>query len=140
MEKPLPYQPQLLVCPVESWTLTLLDQFSKWLKMFRKSPPLPLQERLSIKSKPFRVGKIKKSQAIFQIGQILAAEPTGDDELKSNSLDRYAATLDGIEALAAELSRHGNQITDKHHGKQKSGSNRRSHGHEEPHRNHANNS
>ena len=52
----------------------------------------------------FRVGKIKKSQAIFQIGQILAAEPTGDDKLKSNSLDRYAATLDGIEALTAESS------------------------------------
>jgi hypothetical protein len=67
----------------------------------------------------FRTGKIKKSQAIFQIGQILASEPTGNEELKAESLDRYVTTLDGIEALAAQSVKHGLQVTDPLLGKRK---------------------
>jgi hypothetical protein len=55
----------------------------------------------------FRTNKIKKSQAIYKIGRALASEPTGDDELKSDSLERYAATLNGIEALASQSVKHG---------------------------------
>ena len=58
----------------------------------------------------FRTGKVKKSQAIIKIGQILATEP-GDEQLKSDSLDRYVSTLDGIEALATQANEHGIRIT-----------------------------
>src|SRR5882762_6717680 len=39
----------------------------------------------------FRTGKSKKPQTIFEIGQVLAAQSSGDEQLKSDSLDRYAA-------------------------------------------------
>ena len=67
----------------------------------------------------FRTRKVKKLQAIFQISQILEAEPTGSDELKSNSLECYAVTLDGIKALTAASSQHGQQVTESLLGKQK---------------------
>ena len=59
----------------------------------------------------FRTGKIKKSQTIFKIGQILASE-SGDEQIKSDSLERYSSTLDGIEALAAHSDEHGKRFTD----------------------------
>ena len=37
----------------------------------------------------FRTGKIKKSQAIFKIGQVLATE-SGDEQLKSDALEQYS--------------------------------------------------
>jgi hypothetical protein len=58
----------------------------------------------------FRVGKTKKSDTIFRIGQILADEPTGNEQLKSDSLERFASTLDGIKSIAAKLNRHGMRI------------------------------
>ena len=58
----------------------------------------------------FRTDKIKKSQAILRIGQILAAEPTGNEHLKSSALEQYAATLDRIEALTASANKHGTQV------------------------------
>ena len=57
------------------------------------------------------MGKVKKSQNIFKIGQILTAEP-GDEQIKSDSLEWYASTLDGIEALCALLAEHGKQLAD----------------------------
>ena len=71
----------------------------------------------------FRTGGIKKSQAIFKIGQVLAEDSRGDDQLKADSLDRYSATLDRIEALANESNERGLRFTipspDK--GKKRSG-------------------
>jgi hypothetical protein len=58
----------------------------------------------------FRTKKVKKSQAVFRIGQIIASEPTGNEQLKSDTLERYAATLDQFEALAASANKHGNQV------------------------------
>jgi hypothetical protein len=65
----------------------------------------------------FRTGKAKKSQSIFKIGQILAAESKGDDQLKSDSLERYTITLDGIEAHAAQSDKHGTEYTNTVLGK-----------------------
>ena len=42
----------------------------------------------------FRTHKIKKPQAICQIGEILTAEPSGNDQLKLDALEQYAGTLD----------------------------------------------
>jgi hypothetical protein len=84
----------------------------------------------------FRTGKIKKPQAIYKIGQILAAEPKGDDLLKSNSLDQYASTLDGIEALAAQANKCGSLLADPLLGKRKDGPSEGSRGHEEFDRGH----
>ena len=49
----------------------------------------------------FRTGKLKKSQTVFKIGQILAAETTGDEQLKDDSLKQYASILEGIKAHSA---------------------------------------
>jgi hypothetical protein len=70
----------------------------------------------------FRSGKTRKSDVIYRIGQILADEPTGNEQLKSDSLERYTSTLDGIEALAAQSDRHGMQVTASALGKRKDGS------------------
>ena len=59
----------------------------------------------------FRTDKIKKSQAIYRIGQVLAAEPTGNERLKSDALEQYAGTLDRIESLAASADKHGARVT-----------------------------
>ena len=56
------------------------------------------------------MGKIKKPQAIFKIGQVLATDQREDKQLKSDSLDQYASTLDSIEALADQLNKHGEQL------------------------------
>ena len=69
-------------------------------------------EQMEALVESFRTGKVKKSQTIFKIGQILAAEPTGDEQLKSDALEQYASTLDGIEALAAQSVEHGKRFTD----------------------------
>jgi hypothetical protein len=82
----------------------------------------------------FRIGKFKKSQAIYKISQILAAEPAGDEQLKSDSLDRYVSTLDGIEALAVQLNEHGMRLANPILGKRKNGSNGGSQRHETPNR------
>ena len=81
----------------------------------------------------FRTGKAKKSQTIIKIGQILAAEPTGSDQLKADSLEQFVSTLDGIEAIAAESVRHGSRVTrDSTLGKRKDGSEEGNQGPEEP--------
>jgi hypothetical protein len=59
----------------------------------------------------FRTGKAKKSQTIFKIGQILASEPSGSEQLKADSLEQFVSTLDGIEAIAAQSARHGSHVT-----------------------------
>jgi hypothetical protein len=79
----------------------------------------------------FRTGKVKKPQAIFKIGQILAGDPGGDERLKSESLDRYASTLDGIEAQAAQSDQHGIHLTSPLLGKRKDGSGDGSRRHEQ---------
>ena len=65
----------------------------------------------------FRTGGIKKEQAIYKIGQILAAEPKGNDELKSESLARYISTLDGIETVASRSNERGRHLTESALGK-----------------------
>ena len=67
-------------------------------------------EQIQALVESFRTGETKKSQTIFKIGQILAAEPNGDDQLKSDALEQYASTLDGIEALSAKLHEHGDRF------------------------------
>ena len=69
----------------------------------------------------FRTGKIKTAQTIFRISQILTTESAGDDQLKSDSLERYATTLDGIEALAAQANKHGKHFINPLLGKRKDG-------------------
>ena len=64
----------------------------------------------------FRTGKIKKSQAVFKIGQVLATE-SRDKQLKSDKLKQYSSTLDRIEALSAKSHEHGNQFIDPLLGK-----------------------
>jgi hypothetical protein len=66
----------------------------------------------------YRIGKAKKSESIYRIGQVLANQP-GDEQLKSDSLERYASTLDGIEAIAAQSDRHGLHVTASALGKRK---------------------
>jgi hypothetical protein len=83
----------------------------------------------------FRIDKIRKSEAIYRIGQVLASEPTGNDELKSNALEQYATTLNGIEALAARSNEHGQRVTDTLLGKRKEESGKGSERHDEPDRN-----
>ena len=39
-----------------------------------------------------RSGRIKKLQAIYQIGQILAGEPARNEQLKSDALEQYVST------------------------------------------------
>ena len=59
----------------------------------------------------FRTGKTRKSETIFKIGQVLANQSTGDEKLRSDSLERYALTLDGIEAIINQSNRHGMHAT-----------------------------
>ena len=66
----------------------------------------------------FRTGKIRKSQAIFKIGQVLAAE-SGDEQLKSDALEQYSSTLDGIEALSVKSHEHGERLVNPLLGKRK---------------------
>ena len=68
---------------------------------------------------------------MYRIGQILTAEPSGSEPQKVETYDRYTATLDGIEALAAQSARHGSQITNPILGKRKEGSDQGSGGHAE---------
>lgn len=56
-------------------------------------------EQIEALVESFRTGKLKKSQTVFKISQILAAEPTGDEQLKADSLEQYASILDRIEAV-----------------------------------------
>ena len=55
----------------------------------------------------FRTRQINKSETIYRISQVLADEPTGSKQLKSNSLNRYVATLERIEAIAAQSDQYG---------------------------------
>ena len=76
-------------------------------------------EQIEALVESFRTGKFKKSQTIFKIGQILAAEPTGDEHLKADSLEQYATILDGIEAHSSKSNEHGNRFIDPTLGKRK---------------------
>ena len=67
----------------------------------------------------FRTGKTKKSQTIFKIGQILAAESTEDEQLKSDALDQYTSTLDRIETISAQSNERGMRVTSPVLGKRK---------------------
>jgi hypothetical protein len=79
-------------------------------------------EQIEALVESFRTGKAKKPQTIFEIGQILAAAQNGSDKLKSDSLERYASTLDGIEAIASQSDRHGTHVTGSVLGKRQNGS------------------
>jgi hypothetical protein len=79
----------------------------------------------------FRTGGIKKTQAIVKISGILDADPTGNEQLKSESLDRYVSTLNGIEALAAQSNERGLRYTNTALGKRKEGSSGGGERHEE---------
>jgi hypothetical protein len=79
----------------------------------------------------FRTGQIKKSETIYRIGQVLADEPTGSKQLKFDSLERYTATLEGIETLAARSNQHGARIMSSTLGKRKEDSRKGNGRHEE---------
>ena len=76
-------------------------------------------EQIEVLVESFRTGKIKKSQAIFIIGQILATEPTGDEQVKTDSLERFVSTLKQIEAHTARSDEHGRQLVNPVLGKRK---------------------
>ena len=86
----------------------------------------------------FRTGKIKKLQAIFKIGQILATDERGDEQLKSDSFDRYASTLNSVEALANQSNQHGDQFSNPILRKRKDNAGGGSQQHEESHRDNSN--
>ena len=67
----------------------------------------------------FRTGKTKKSQAIYKTSQILANDPNGDEQLKSDSFERYVSTIEGIEAFAARSNEHGLRFVEPITGKRK---------------------
>ena len=94
-------------------------------------------QQIEVLVESFRTGGIKKTQAIYKIGQILAAEPKGNDELKSESLARYASILDGIETITSRSNERGQRLTDSALGKRKDESDRRDQGHGEPDRDNA---
>ena len=73
----------------------------------------------------YRTGKVKKSQAIVQISQVLAAESGGSEQLKLDALERYSSTLDGIETRAAQSNKHGARIASLSYGKGKDESGKR---------------
>ena len=87
----------------------------------------------------YRTGKVKKSQAVVQISQVLAAESDRNEQLKLEALERYSTTLDGIEAHSTELNRHGTRIASLSYGKGKDSdeAGKQSRRHEEPDRNNA---
>jgi hypothetical protein len=74
-------------------------------------------EQIEALVESFRTKGITKLQTIFKIGQIIAGERDGDEQLKSDSLERYASTLNGIEALSAKSDEHGLRFTDPILGK-----------------------
>ena len=76
-------------------------------------------EQIEALVESFRTGKLKKSQTVFKIGQILTAEPTGDEQLKDDSLEQYASILEGIEAHSAKSTEHGNRFINPSLGKRK---------------------
>ena len=94
-------------------------------------------QQIEVLVESFRTGGIKKTQAIYKIGQILAAEPKGNDELKSESLARYASILDGIETITSRSNECGQRLTDSALGKRKDESDRRDQGHGESDRDNA---
>jgi hypothetical protein len=94
-------------------------------------------EQIEALVESFRTKGIPKSQAIFKIGQIIAGQPGGDEKLKSDSLERYASTLDGIEALSAKSVEHGQRFTNPVLGKRKDDDEGGREGHAEPVGNHA---
>ena len=69
-------------------------------------------QRIEAILESFRTNGIKKTQAVFKISQILASEPSGSEQLKSETLDRYVSTLDSIEALASQSNERGLHFTD----------------------------
>jgi hypothetical protein len=79
----------------------------------------------------FRTKTIKKLQAIFEIGQILATDSGGDDQVKLDSLEHYAATLNGIEVLSSQSDSHGARMSATMLGKRKEGHDRGGRGPEE---------
>ena len=85
----------------------------------------------------YRTSKVRKSQAVVQIAQLLAAESSGSEHLKIDALERYSSTLDAIEARAAETNKHGARVTDSALRKGKEDSPKRSRRHEEPDRDNA---
>ena len=80
--------------PADCQTPSLLERLNRDVQEKARTPYIPLGERLSNKLRPwlnpFRKNGIiiKKSQAIVKISQILAGEPEGNEQLKSESLDR----------------------------------------------------
>jgi hypothetical protein len=89
----------------------------------------------------FRTGKIKKPETIFKIGQVLASQSAGSERLKSDALERYASTLDGIEAISVESNRHGMHVTGGSLlGKRKDGTADGDRGYEQPDGDHPANS
>ena len=82
----------------------------------------------------FRTGKANKCEVMYRIGQILTAEPSGTESQNVETYERYAATLDGIETLAAQSAEHGSQIANPLLGKRKEGVDRGSGRHAEPDR------
>ena len=74
---------------------------------------------------PFRGGRLKKSQAIYQISRILAGEPAGSEQLKTDALEQYASTLDRIESLADSANEHGTRVAGPMHEKQVGNSGKR---------------
>ena len=87
----------------------------------------------------YRTGMVKKSQAVVQISQVLAAESGGSEQLKLDALERYSSTLDGIETRAAESNKHGARlgVASLSHRKGKDESDKRGQRHEESDRNNA---
>ena len=81
------------------------------------------------------MGKIKKPQAIFKISQVLATDQRGDEQLKFDSLDQYASTLDIIKALSNQSNKHGEQFSNPILGKRKDDASGGSQRHEESDRN-----
>src|ERR1700678_1164650 len=69
-------------------------------------------QRIEAILESFRTNGIKKTQAVFKISQILASEPSGSEQLKSETLDRYVSTLDSIEALASQSNERRLHFTD----------------------------
>ena len=76
-------------------------------------------ERIETLIESFRTGKSAKSETIFKIGQVLAAEQIGDERSKLDSLERYTTTLDSIQALSTQSAKHGQRFVDPILGKRK---------------------
>src|SRR5882762_1789207 len=88
-------------------------------------------EQIEALVESFRSGQVKKSQTIVKIAHILEAQPGGDEQLKSESLDRYVSTLDRIETIAAQSDERGARLTNPILGKRKENDKGPSNRHEE---------